>query len=510
MIRLTGLETVKSGEAVEHRFLSSPNMPAYHAATQVTPLKFRTNSVPSSGKVFKTENVNQELLVELEDATLEEESFIASKTHYILRQCNSVEKLLVQAKGSLLKITSLTLVNESLYRNNCWEPQIIPHFLRSSTGASQPRRGHKVSRRVTIRRRIPKTSQEKIVEGTFLPTAGDEESGVAKWLNTVTRALLTLRSTWTSTSGRVTRSSSVPPRSWFSETSRKPLADGPMSLKPDLILRGTSGSPVFGPQPEFSWKGVVSFMELTSLSYSRSSDVRTVRNSIMRKAYAIFSSQPGRRFIFALSIANQEFRVHMFDRSGVVHSRPYDIHRSPCPLLCMLTMLAFGDPQDIGYDPTLTFSPPIPRVLIAAKKLKKPNLGTIKVDSLIYTIVRRIFFSCLIHGRGTSCWHVRYLGKDYVIKDSWVHDSRATREESILRLIQGVIGVPELVLAWTVNIEGTDDKTDARRFPLSYSSEVRIHRRLLMKPVAIPISEFESARELLSVFIDILDGTSEQ
>ena len=29
MIRLTGLETVKSGEAVEHRFLSSPNMPAY-------------------------------------------------------------------------------------------------------------------------------------------------------------------------------------------------------------------------------------------------------------------------------------------------------------------------------------------------------------------------------------------------------------------------------------------------------------------------------------------------
>ena len=98
----------------------------------------------------------------------------------------------------------------------------------------------------------------------------------------------------------------------------------------------------------------------------------------------------------------------------------------------MLAMLTFGDPQDIGYDPTLTFSPPIPRVLIAAKKLKKPNLGTIKVNSLIYTIVRWIFFSCLIHGRGTSCWHVRYLGKDYVIKDSWVHDSRATREESIL------------------------------------------------------------------------------
>jgi len=51
-----------------------------------------------------------------------------------------------------------------------------------------------------------------------------------------------------------------------------------------------------------------------------------MHNSVMWKAYAIFSSQPGCRFLFVLSIANQEFHVHMFDRSGVVHSRPYDIH----------------------------------------------------------------------------------------------------------------------------------------------------------------------------------------
>ena len=95
-----------------------------------------------------------------------------------------------------------------------------------------------------------------------------------------------------------------------------------------------------------------------------------------------------------------------------------------------------------------------------------------------------------------------------MIKDSWVHDSRATREESILRPIQGMVGVPELVSAWTIKIGGMDDKTDIRRFPLPYSGEVWIHRRLLMKLVAIPISEFESVRELL-IFIDILDGTSE-
>ena len=88
----------------------------------------------------------------------------------------------------------------------------------------------------------------------------------------------------------------------------------------------------------------------------------------------------------------------MFDRAGVVHSCPYNIHRSPRPLLCMLTMLAFGDPQDIGYDPTFTFSPVIPRSLLATQKLKEPNLSTIQVNLLEYTIIRRIFFSCLIHG----------------------------------------------------------------------------------------------------------------
>ena len=73
-----------------------------------------------------------------------------------------------------------------------------------------------------------------------------------------------------------------------------------------------------------------------------------------------------------------------------------------------------------------------------------------------------------------------------------------------------MIGVPEVVSAWTVRIGGADDETNLHRSPLPYSGEVRIHRRLLMKPVGIPISEFKSIRELLSVFIDILDSMSER
>ena len=72
-----------------------PPMPAHRAATQNTPLKLRTTSVPTTGKFFKAEDVNQELLVELEDATVDKGSLdIAS--HYILDQSNIMLPVMTQ------------------------------------------------------------------------------------------------------------------------------------------------------------------------------------------------------------------------------------------------------------------------------------------------------------------------------------------------------------------------------------------------------------------------------
>ncbi|KIJ57561.1 hypothetical protein HYDPIDRAFT_34987 [Hydnomerulius pinastri MD-312] len=148
-----------------------------------------------------------------------------------------------------------------------------------------------------------------------------------------------------------------PKRVWSSETSLKAIEDGKMALKPDIILRQLpSDTPALYRPSEFSWKGVISFLELTSLAYS--SDLQ---RNMTCKAYVIFATQVGQCFLFALSIANQHLCLHMFDRSGVVHSRSYDIHRSPHMLLRMLCMLSFGLPQDVGYDPTFTFCPIMPQ-----------------------------------------------------------------------------------------------------------------------------------------------------
>ena len=185
----------------------------------------------------------------------------------------------------------------------------------------------------------------------------------------------------------------------------------------------------------------------------------------------------------------------MFDCSGVVHTHPYNIHRYPRMLLCMLSFLAFGQLEHIGYDITC-----MPRQV----SLQHP--GTIEVQSKMYEIIRRIFYNFVLCGWGTICWHVHCLKKDYVIKDSWTHKSHLNCEADILIKIRRLKGVLQLIVAWTVQIGGSDDRTDLRCLSLPSSGDIRVHCWLLMQPVGIPLSEFKTIHKLLSILINILDS----
>ncbi|KAI5993198.1 hypothetical protein EDD15DRAFT_2196640 [Pisolithus albus] len=387
--------------------ISCPPMHVRYAVMQNSPLKLKTTSVPMTGKFFRVQDANQHLLVELQGATIDEQ-LLKTRSHYILDRCEkmlpAITKHIPQADVNLpLSISSLQNGDEFLYCNGCWEPMDLPQILRlsesPSTTLSQPRRNH--PRHEAVQRHIPGTSQEEAVEGTFLPTAGSEEWQVAKWLNKLALAV------------------------WA-------FIPGSPSTAPDVVLQEDSLGHAFGPQPELSWKDVISFMELMSGTYSLSDDIGTVRNAVMCKAYAVFASQPGRRFLFALSIAGQKFHAHMFDRSGVIHSRPYDIHQCPHVLLCMLAMLTLGDPEHIGYDLTLIYFPSIPRQISS----QNTSPGTIQVASTMYNIVDQIFFSFLICGQATSCWHIHLNNEHYMVKNSWTCVNWVSCEEDILRKIQ--------------------------------------------------------------------------
>ncbi|KAI6008563.1 hypothetical protein EDC04DRAFT_2610909 [Pisolithus marmoratus] len=198
-----------------------------------------------------------------------------------------------------------------------------------------------------------------------------------------------------------------------------------------------------------------------SRTYSLSDDIGTTHNAVMHKAYVVFTSQPGQWFLFALSIT---------------------------------AMLRLGDPEHIGYDLTLIYFPSIPQQISSWDA----SPSTIQVASITYNIIDLIFFSFLICGQATSCWHIHLNNEHYMVKDSWTCASWVSHEEDILCKIQNMKGVLQLVAAQTVEISGLDDKMH-----LCY--DVQIHHRLVMWPVATPLSNFKSICELLSVFIDVLD-----
>lgn len=82
-------------------------------------------------------------------------------------------------------------------------------------------------------------------------------------------------------------------------------------------------------------------------------------------------------------------------------------------------------------------------------------------------------------------------------------------EEDILSKISGLLGVPVLVDAWTVQAGGVDETTDHLRPAFLVENlefETRIHRRLVMTPVGEPLTQFSTLKELVSIFLDIVHG----
>ena len=221
-------------------------------------------------------------------------------------------------------------------------------------------------------------------------------------------------------------------------------------------------------------------------------------------------SQPCRQFIVTLSIAHQEFCLHLFDHSGAIHSLGYSTHKFANLFLWVIYVLTFGNPGALIFDTTFIdpmLSPSLPHQPSSGSTTKMGQI--IYIHSTPYAIIHPIFISCLIWGRAASSWLVKKGKKFYVIKDYWTHRGRKFTEDEILKKIVGLLGIPELVESWMVQIKGVNKMTDLL-WPAflahDLSFETCIHQHLLMMPVDEPLVDFSSLQELVSVFIDIIHG----
>jgi Fungal protein kinase len=291
------------------------------------------------------------------------------------------------------------------------------------------------------------------------------EAAYGEWLNSIGAALETATGHKCS-------------RIWDSSYCNTPLPGTETKRKPDIILLKKGDKP--------AWPVVCAVGEVTAEAGFPS----RIRNTIQQKSFLTFATQPARRFTVSLAFSKDCFQFVTCDRAGVVTSTRVNIDDGALNLLRIVAGLMFGSDELIGYDKSMHRGPD--------GSIKSITVG----KEAEYTVIEPIFSSETVRGRATRCWRVRRDGKQYVLKDSWCHRNRKS-EAIILEKLVDMEGVPHLINSDDVMAHGQIDSTAVRRVGLSYKEE-RVHRRLVVKPVATPLYTFESKKELIQAFVDIV------
>ncbi|KAG1746249.1 hypothetical protein EDD22DRAFT_958427 [Suillus occidentalis] len=136
-------------------------------------------------------------------------------------------------------------------------------------------------------------------------------------------------------------------------------------------------------------------------------------------------------------------------------------------------------------------------------------IGKVTVNDHEYLLLK-VLFSCQgLVGRGTVCYLARRNGEEYIVKDHWVKGNKDAilNEVKMLEEMKGVVGVPELVEYWLVEVEKGQPDEMQNYCQTIHNSTVgmsRTHVRLVLKPRAHPLHMFRSKKELVKILRDIV------
>ncbi|KAG1791198.1 uncharacterized protein HD556DRAFT_1445464 [Suillus plorans] len=290
-----------------------------------------------------------------------------------------------------------------------------------------------------------------------------------------------------------------PKRIWSSKFSTIVVPDDTNAQKPDIVLVNCSLG-----DSSLRWCNIITCVELTDSELS--TQIPLYRGSAT-KGYLLMREQPWRRFVFIFSIAHNQLRLHYFDRSGLIISRPISITKNPVRLLDVLNTVTLAHTNTLGFDPTMHMCDCTCKN--THHDLREKAIGWIEgKDGTHLSIMSILWRSQGFFSRGTICYRVQTPGGDeYALKDCWVPEDRRYHEGNVLRMVAGVPNVVRLVDEWDVLYDGMPDCTDRIRASRGMSSAGfirRYHRRLLLSPCGEPLMTYSSRTELLKAFHDIV------
>ncbi|KAG1895809.1 kinase-like domain-containing protein [Suillus fuscotomentosus] len=171
----------------------------------------------------------------------------------------------------------------------------------------------------------------------------------------------------------------------------------------------------------------------------------------------------------------------------------------------LLALASRSPPQ--GPDATLS-STPHPSHFPHTPQLPAEPCSQICVKDKIHTMLRILFITKGLVGRGTVCYLVSLDGEEYIIKDHWVQggEDKILNEINMLEAMSGIPGVPQLVDYWLVKksdniVDNTRDYRHTENPSIRGTHRTHIH--LVMKPCAHPLHAFQMLKELVRVIRDI-------
>jgi hypothetical protein len=231
---------------------------------------------------------------------------------------------------------------------------------------------------------------------------------------------------------------------------------------------------------------------ITEVTRSKT-EVERICDTINDKTFVVFTTQFNRTFVPMISIFDTHFRLTITDRQGQLRSIVYNL-AGPHPthalhLIHILATLCFGSPTAIGYDPSVTTN-------------SRDETTHITCDKVTYKVLHCIYRVQSLVGRATHVFLVELNNQQFILKDSWIEQSRPYSEMRHLKRIRRVQGVPILHQGWDVKI--FKDKLlstwliHANNYGIYERSRVR--RRLVSATVGVPISQFKTQKELISAF----------
>ncbi|KLO05872.1 hypothetical protein SCHPADRAFT_946555 [Schizopora paradoxa] len=233
---------------------------------------------------------------------------------------------------------------------------------------------------------------------------------------------------------------------WSFAAMNKPLHGDQMKRKPDLICI-REGDPA-------EWYYVHACVEKKPETMDALEALRQGRGV----AKIMFRAQQNRRFVIGCTVAGDAIELTYTDRSGTFTSGMLKIHENPEDLVRVAVGLTLIEPQDLGYDTTLSII---------------EGAGEVTVCGTVYKVRRNIFAESSIEGRGTMCFEVQdpqKEGSTYVLKDAWVDVTRDHKEADILKNLNdlGITNIPKVVASEIVRINGRDDSTKYIRQKLQH------------------------------------------